>query len=290
MKPKTHVAIIMDRSGSMAATRNAVVGGYNEQVEQLQADAKEQDIKVSLITFNGHVYEHFWDEDADKLTKSSYEDYQPAGSTALYDALGYVIDKMQKTASEEDAAYLIITITDGEENASQQYNNSEILKKKIESLQNDKNWTFTFMGCNKESLFHLAEITSVPMGNCALWDNSSAMKSLSGMVESKKSMKGYFQNRNKGETHMNMYYSQQVNEMGDFVNLECDVDAIQDPSIKLAAQAWNTGADPNMIPQTGGVVQSIPTAGTPRSYMAGAGVNGVFSTSAPVNLNQYYSA
>ena len=70
-KPKTHVAIILDRSGSMSGTRMPTVTGYNEQIEQVQNDSKDQDILVSLVTFNGHVYEHFWNESADKLTKAS---------------------------------------------------------------------------------------------------------------------------------------------------------------------------------------------------------------------------
>ena len=43
-KPKTHVAIVLDRSSSMHGQREKAVEGYNEHVQQLKIDAKDQDI------------------------------------------------------------------------------------------------------------------------------------------------------------------------------------------------------------------------------------------------------
>lgn len=207
-KAKTHIAIILDRSGSMSHTKAQTVMGYNEQVEQIQQDSKDQEILVSLVTFNGNVYEHFWNENAEKLTKASDVDYKPVGSTALYDAMGYVIDKLQKTTTEDDnTAYLLIVITDGEENASKQYTDVAGLKKRIESLQKDKNWTFTYMGCSKDSLFRLAASTGMSLSNCALWDNSAAEAALGGMRESADKLGQYMNARRKGERKSMSYHS-----------------------------------------------------------------------------------
>ena len=118
-KQKTHVAIILDRSGSMSSQRNKTVDGYNEQVQQMKENAQDQDITCSLITFNGNVVEHFWKQSADQLEESNYESYVPSGMTALYDALGYVIDKMMaEDDGDEDTAYLFTVISDGGENSS----------------------------------------------------------------------------------------------------------------------------------------------------------------------------
>lgn len=207
-KKKTYVSIVLDRSGSMSAEdiRKATVSGYNEQVEQIQQDAKDQDIFVSLITFNGHVYEHFWNESADKLQKSSHEDYVPAGSTALYDSIGYAIDKLQKTTTEdENTAYLLIIITDGDENSSTQYQ-GETIKNKITSLQKDKNWTFTFMGCGDE-LFKLAEKTNVSINNCAIWENADGDQVEYAMHQCKEKLGGYFDERRRGVTKLATFHA-----------------------------------------------------------------------------------
>lgn len=229
---KTHIAIILDRSGSMAGTAVQTVVGYNEHIEQIKEDSKTQEILVSLVTFNGNVYEHFWDENADKLTRAAAEDYVAQGSTALYDAMGYVIDKYQKTTVEDadtaDTAYLLIVITDGEENASKQYKSSIELKNRIESLQKDKNWTFTYMGCSKEGLFKMAQKTGMSLGNMALWDNASAGTTAGGLVECAKKLSTYMKRRRKGEV-----------KAADYHAADCDLDeAIEVPDeIKCCAAA-----------------------------------------------------
>ena len=56
--PKTHVAIVLDKSGSMGDTKDATISGYNEHVQQLKKNAQDgQEILVSLVTFNGEVFE-----------------------------------------------------------------------------------------------------------------------------------------------------------------------------------------------------------------------------------------
>lgn len=319
-KPKTYVSIILDRSGSMSGTRQLTVTGYNEQVEQIQTDAKDQDIFVSLVTFNGNVFEHFWNENADKLVKSSYEDYNPNGSTALYDALGYTIDKLQKTTQEEEGtSYLIITITDGEENASQQYKDSELLKHKIESLQKDKNWTFTFMGCSKDSMFRLARATGTSVANCAVWNNSNSVGALGGLVENKKKLSKYFSSRRRGEVKTVNYHSADADYCADYHDADLDLEAVSgtlrdsikccaalpDDAMSLQQNAsgcanldalyGNAGASaypPLSNPYVGSQNATGPTfVNSAVAAEVTGGATGVFSTAnRQVNLTQYYTA
>lgn len=57
---KCNVLMVVDKSGSMAGTTNQTIQGYNEYIQQFKEDAKDMDIRVSMISFNGEVFEHFW--------------------------------------------------------------------------------------------------------------------------------------------------------------------------------------------------------------------------------------
>ena len=71
-KTITHVAILLDKSGSMGnpevygdvqranSIRDAAIVGFNEQIQEIQENAKSQDIRTYLVTFNSEVFEHVW--------------------------------------------------------------------------------------------------------------------------------------------------------------------------------------------------------------------------------------
>lgn len=173
-KLKTYAAIILDQSSSMFPTKSQTIMGYNELVQQMKLNSKDQDIFVSLITFNGNVFEHIWCESAEKVEEANESDYNCNGATALFDAIGYTIQKMKDTTDIEDEnnAYLIQIITDGENNASTKYT-QEMIHDFIEPLKS-KRWTFTFVGCSEQYIKELAKKTAIPVSNCAVWDNRSA--------------------------------------------------------------------------------------------------------------------
>lgn len=200
-KQETHVAIILDRSGSMWRTKAATVRGYNEQVQQIKEDAKDEnhDIFVSLLTFNGSVTEHLWDVPAEQLEEASEEDFNPKGSTAMRDAMGHTIQKLLDTTNSDDknTAYLICVISDGEENASKHFNASA-LRELTESVQNSDQWTINYMGCDESYLKKVAQETSVPVANCAVWANDNAQNTEYAMKEMGGKLGGYFKMRSSG--------------------------------------------------------------------------------------------
>lgn len=201
-KQTTHVAIILDRSGSMWRTKAATVRGYNEQVQQIKEDAqdKNHDIFVSLVTFNGSVTEHLWDVPAEQLEEASEEDFIPKGSTAMRDALGHTIQKLLDTtdSDDKDTAYLVCVITDGEENSSKHFG-APALKELIESVQNSDRWTINYMGCDETYLKRVAKETSVPVANCAVWANDTVRNTDFAMNEMSGKLGGYFKMRSSGK-------------------------------------------------------------------------------------------
>ena len=216
-KPKTYVTLILDQSGSMGGTKAQAVQGYNEQVQQMKLNSKDQDIFCSLITFNGDIFEHLWCEPAEKLTEATVEDYKTEGSTAMRDALGYAIEKLQKTTDpKEDIAHLVIVISDGAENASKHYS-VEALRELKDSVDKTGKWTFTYMlGCDDAYLHKIAQEMNVPISNMAKWSNATPAMAVRGMKQHTNKTQGYYDNRKAGNVGQANVYSSDSSKLADF--------------------------------------------------------------------------
>jgi uncharacterized protein YegL len=245
---KTYVAIVLDKSGSMASTKEKTIVGYNEQVQQLKVNAKDQEILVSLVTFNGEVYEHMWNESAEKLSEATAEDYMPHGGTAMRDAQGYTIKRLQETTdpNEKDVAYLVIVISDGETLNDKHFSKPQ-LRELIDGCQATGRWTFTYLGCSENYLKEMAHETGIPVSNMAVWDNSRDDTALRGMRQTAIRSSGYFAARAKGATAVCNYMSDDLDSVADFtapdVNRIPDktiastlANAVQDAKEKMAAK------------------------------------------------------
>ena len=281
--PRTYVAIVLDKSSSMMGTKTETIEGYNEQVEQMQLNAKEgQDILCSLVTFNGHVYEHLWNVPAAELTKANSEDYTPAGSTAMRDGMGYTIQKLLDTTdhADENNAYLMIVISDGAENSSHQFTPAA-LKELVSSCENTKRWTFTYMGCGKEVLQQVAQETGIRVENMAMWDNSTSRGTAFGMRSSSERTKKYLSARSKGEALVSNFYSDVKGCCADYTSgepAEVDLGGIKNPYLP--------------IPKTSDVKPALDL--TYRSDLAQVenivrherSLNDIYSSLSPYKLNQ----
>lgn len=240
----THVAFILDQSGSMSVTKKDAVIGYNELIQQAKLNCKEQNIFCSLVTFNGDVFEHIWCQPASELSTASEEDYLTDGSTALKDAIGYTISKLLKTTdhNDEDTSYLINVISDGAENASRHFkdcpacshkaNNEDCeeckgtrnkLKVLLESVQSTKRWTITYMGCDEKYLKQVARETSIPISNMAKWDARPGLAN-GAMFRQKAALGKYYSARSAGVSPQNCIYSTDSKYSADFTNVTQNVE------------------------------------------------------------------
>ena len=61
------------------------------------------------------------------------KDYQPNYGTPLYDAMGFSVNKLKEKVKPEDKV-LVTILTDGEENASNEYN-QQTINKLVEGLK-----------------------------------------------------------------------------------------------------------------------------------------------------------
>jgi Mg-chelatase subunit ChlD len=152
-KHKAYNLIVLDESGSMESIKRATISGFNEVVQTIKEVEKQfpdQEHFVTLITFNGGGIKTLLDKErVTLLTEIDERKYQPNASTPLYDALGFGINSLNNYLQDKTEYNVLVTVlTDGEENASREFNRSQISK--IITDLKEKGWTFTYMGANQD--------------------------------------------------------------------------------------------------------------------------------------------
>ena len=240
-KQKTYVAIVLDKSGSMAETKAQTIAGFNEQVQETKKNAKDQDIFCSLVTFDGEVYEHLWNVPASDLSEATAEAYKPTGATAMRDAMGYTIQKLLNTTDhdDEDNSYLIIAISDGDTNSDKHYNPAA-LKEMVEACRGTGRWTFTYMGCTKEYVEKIARETAIPLANVAAWSNSTAGGASAGMSNQTKRLRKFYDAREQGVKACANYMSDAVGVSADFTkDQEVTAAPVVEEAVATGPTNWN---------------------------------------------------
>lgn len=150
MKTRIFNLIILDESGSMQLIKEEAINGVNETVQTIlhaQQRHKEQEHFVSLVTFNIDTRTIWECIPANEIKEISRTDYYPNCSTALYDAMGMSLNALLPHVAPNDKI-LVTIVTDGEENASKEYNKKSI-KALVEELKN-KGWVFVYIGANQD--------------------------------------------------------------------------------------------------------------------------------------------
>ena len=151
-KDTLHVGLLVDESGSMSGNEPAVVGGINEFVAKLAADANGTKVLATLGMFdlNGNdpvVRQKFEDIPVAEVATLGPGDYAPRGATPLNDAVIKTIKAMDGRVKEGHRAMLVI-LTDGLENSSR------ASSRKVRKLIHEREklgWEFIYLGANQDS-------------------------------------------------------------------------------------------------------------------------------------------
>lgn len=210
---RTYVAIVLDKSGSMQTILDATINGFNSQVDSIVKEAVGK-VFLSLVTFNSNVEPVFWNQHPSYLTKLSRENYRPHGWTALYDAVGYTINRLEYTADDVgNAAFLVIIVSDGEENSSKQFQHT--LPGIIKYKQQSGRWTFVYVGSGHD-IAKAASTLSISAANSLAFTNDwhgtvQAFNTTSGGIGS------YFEGRKKGLTSSSSFYGSSGGSAGGLV-------------------------------------------------------------------------
>ena len=152
-KGLTELVFILDRSGSMSGLEKDTVGGYNALLEKQKKE--EGECVVTTVLFDDK-YELLHDRiRLGGITPITEQEYYVRGSTALLDAIGRTIgkiDNVQKhTAGSEQAEKVLFVITtDGMENASREYGYDKV--RKLIEQKTQLGWEFLFLGANIDAV------------------------------------------------------------------------------------------------------------------------------------------
>jgi uncharacterized protein YegL len=127
-----NAVIVLDDSGSMAHLKTSVIKSYEEAIKNLKDAAdKNTNVNIEIVIFGEKI-------DIVPTNRVAYKANQ--GKTKLFDATLTAIDVLEKYPQNQDDAYLIIVLTDGEDNASTKLNFSG----KIREVEKRDNYTLAF--------------------------------------------------------------------------------------------------------------------------------------------------
>jgi Mg-chelatase subunit ChlD len=161
------LGVVVDRSGSMASMRSELVEGLNLFMEEQR---KVGPAKVTVLQFDNKVESVLDSIDLDQVPKFGQEHFQPRGMTALLDAIGAMIETMEARVPsgtlEGSAAPVIVILTDGQENASQNFSRKRI----FDTITQKKalGWKVTFMGANQDAIA-VGESFGLDRGSCVTY-------------------------------------------------------------------------------------------------------------------------
>jgi hypothetical protein len=176
---KNYVGISRDHSVSMRSIREAAGKDYNATIAGIREVATNagQDTIVSVVKSgvgpSGQVVRESVNSSINVLTPIPSGGYITDGnSTPLFDSVGDLIEQFEATpdANNPQTSFLVMAITDGEENNSRRWTARRLMDK-IDQLQRTDRWTFVFR-VPKGYARKLSSAFNVPMGNILEWDQT----------------------------------------------------------------------------------------------------------------------
>src|ERR1041384_6552101 len=150
----TYIAVVLDKSGSMAGVTDDTIGGFNAFLKKQQGLPGRA--QLMLVQF-ADTPEYVISRDVKDIHPLNHSTYIPdGGSTALYDAIGSTIDNVgailaKMPEAERPGRVLILIQTDGLENSSRYYK-AERVAKMIKHQREKYNWNFAFIGASEAAI------------------------------------------------------------------------------------------------------------------------------------------
>lgn len=164
-----HVIILLDSSGSMRPHLKSVKEVFDSTIKNLKTNQSEdQQINISLYQFDSEILRPVFNEELDTMNKQI--DFYSRGCTRLRDCIiSSIEDHERLSKKDEDHAFLVYAITDGEDYGSRR--SIVELKSKITGLSDE--WTIAAL-VPSISDSHSAKMSGIPSGNIQIWDATSS--------------------------------------------------------------------------------------------------------------------
>jgi hypothetical protein len=142
----TELLVITDCSGSMARIAKDCEGGFKAFLDEQKKVPGECRVTAAMFESN-----YTLQYQGKPLAEVEGIQIIPMGMTAMYDAIGRTLAEQGKRIAEEKWAQLVIVaiITDGQENASKEYQGQQV--KDMIAHAEKNGWRFIFMAANQDA-------------------------------------------------------------------------------------------------------------------------------------------
>jgi hypothetical protein len=207
-KQKTLYHLVVDRSGSMSDCIPQTVNGFNEQItniQQMEESFPDEQLTIGLTLFNTEVNIHYSGIEPQLAQRLNNENYNPTGGTALLDAIGLTIKKLENDQFVSNktipTTVVVVIITDGHENSSSLFSLLDI-KQTIERLEATEKWTFSFIGATLDAV-DVASSYNIKKHNSFAFQKHEMNESVFSRLNH--SMRSYMDKKGRGEKLDNLF-------------------------------------------------------------------------------------
>lgn len=147
---KTEIICILDRSGSMGSMLNETIEGFNSFIDEQKAVKGKA--KVTLVQFDNKYEVIYSGVKLKNVPVLDTNTFKPRGMTALLDAIGKTLTEQKERITNEKWAdkVIVVILTDGHENASQEFKTDTV--KKLTKDAQDEGWSFVYLGANQDAI------------------------------------------------------------------------------------------------------------------------------------------
>lgn len=166
------LVLVLDKSGSMHGLEADTIGGFNSMIDQQKNNNLKG--KVTTVLFNNEYNVLYSQSNLETVTPMTDKDYITGGTTALLDAVGNTLIKVENydTVKNKESQVVFVVITDGLENASTEFSTQKI-KNIISEKQEKDGWKFVFLGANIDAV-SAADSIGIDKNNAIKYKNSSS--------------------------------------------------------------------------------------------------------------------
>lgn len=167
---KQYIGIVRDHSGSMYMLKSAAITDYNNTIKAIKNAAQGNDVPtvVSVVEIGGGGVQQVV-QNSNINAVGEIATYYTDGGTPLFDGVAALVKNFESIGKEAGSTFLIMAITDGEENQSRS-DWAKDIKENLKKLQLTDRWTFVFR-VPRGYAKHLTRL-GIPSGNIQEWETS----------------------------------------------------------------------------------------------------------------------
>lgn len=162
-KNEMDLVVVLDKSGSMWTSEEDIIGGFNSLIEKERK--KHPGIYVTVVLFDTDYNVLYTRKPINEVDILTREEYHADGCTALLDAVGTTINRIDRIASDK---VLFVIATDGFENSSTEFTNED-----IKNMIKTHEWEFIYLGADVDAFTEARKI-GIDYGHAANYKKSAS--------------------------------------------------------------------------------------------------------------------